>query len=686
MLTSSTKQEQIWSSSNRFVRLGVAVVVAVMLMLASGAIVAHAADGDVTVSSLSELDAALDNGATTSITLAPAFYTDANTSGVPIEIDRSSITPLTISGTAGNTLSVGIQVSSSNVSLEGIDISLAMTNSNAPQLAWSGSSAYGAAILVDDGLANVAIRSCDISVTNTSSSVFTAGVVIAGGTGITVADNTISATGRGVSAVQGLLFFELGDNTTVTGNTLSAAHATYTAGEQDARPASALLIQVGSPNQPTGLDFSGNTLQGGSVSNAAPYSFFINVWTAAGRGGDPEMVESGFADYDHAGIRPWITDERNTSAIYQLTSSLVEQAGASGYGFVCEALNGKGPDAVTEGYTVTNGEVTAIDFWGYSITNGAYETADSSARVDASGVYLGPFQWSSTPGDGGIQRNQGSNITAGTFPQIVSTELTYTAVQTGGANNTTTSTGITVTFDHDLTTPVATAIMALVSLPGGDSAQLALADDGDGDDATWLVNLSGFTSFANGEVATLDLFGVQDYPVTTPVTSVTLYVVSYQQQTLRDTTTGISVTGSFSPGTTLVVGNAVLDSGPACTIIRDYQNSGLLYALYDLSLDNGSREPGTKVLVSFPVGADNNDRRALILHCNGGVLEKVETTVAGASVSGSFSSLSPFGVVLLNDTLPKAGDTATPSLLAATLLCALAAAVLMVRRRKAARR
>jgi hypothetical protein len=510
----------------RRLSLFVAIIMALTLWTALP-LTASATDSDPTsVDSVTTLQTALSTDVT-DITLTETFYTSLSSQTTPIEINGSHTQHVTIAGIDSSTIPVGLNVTVGNVTLKDVNVTIAsMTDTNVAKFQWGTSSNhYGAGIGIGQ-VADVTLDSCEVTVTNTVGPTFTTGVWSQVTSGLTVKDCEIAATGKGTASVAGLLIYMLMDGTTVTGNDLSAVHQTPVSGDQGNIPAEALFINR-LPTYPAAVPsdwvFSGNTLQSGTTVNkpAAPFSFYVNVNSTDAKKGVPEMTEDSFGSYDVPGVRPWIMDYRNNSEIYKLVTTLVSQSG-NGYGFVFSWIPGTSNGGVQELYDITDGKITAIDFWGTQIVNGEYNDILSQGRVDVNGVARGDeYHWSKTETDVAIKN--GSTISDKKFTQTGYTELTYTAAQVGGAAGTATTTGIEVTFNAAPTT--ATDIKAYVTTAAG-SEEIALTATDDSNDATWQINTAGLT-FSNGETVTVDLFGVPGNPITTAAQSVTLYKYIY---------------------------------------------------------------------------------------------------------------------------------------------------------------
>jgi uncharacterized repeat protein (TIGR02543 family) len=132
------------------------------------------------------------------------------------------------------------------------------------------------------------------------------------------------------------------------------------------------------------------------------------------------------------------------------------------------------------------------------------------------------FHWSKQ-----VSGSEIYNGVAATFQQNSYTTLTYTAEQAGGADGTAITDGVKVTFNTGLTAATADAIGAYLVSTSGAYEEVALTDDGDSDDTTWLIDIDEQTlKFNNGDSVTVDLFGVAGYPITTAAQTATVYNIA----------------------------------------------------------------------------------------------------------------------------------------------------------------
>jgi len=153
-------------------------------------------------------------------------------------------------------------------------------------------------------------------------------------------------------------------------------------------------------------------------------------------------------------------------------------------------------------------------------------------------------------------------------------------------------------------------------------------------------------------------------------------------QTLTDVSTNVRVTGSFSPGAVLTV--TVIPSGnPSGDAVRAQAAGKSLLSLYYVSITgsyNGSLN------ITIPVPAKYNGRTLQVIHDKGGgSLDTQSVTATSGAVAFTLTSLSPIGVVAIDDdysindgvntTGYKWAETATINLAAGNVMTILPAAV-----------
>lgn len=117
---------------------------------------------------------------------------------------------------------------------------------------------------------------------------------------------------------------------------------------------------------------------------------------------------------------------------------------------------------------------------------------------------------------------------------------------------------------------------------------------------------------------------------------------AYAFRSLRDSVTGVRISGSIHSGAGLTVSQLSLHpDDPACSAIRTAQASGDLILGLNIELSGDYAAPLT---ISIPVGSGYNGRTMTILHCINGSLEVIAVTAKDGMATFEVSSLSPFGV------------------------------------------
>ena len=215
-----------------------------------------------------------------------------------------------------------------------------------------------------------------------------------------------------------------------------------------------------------------------------------------------------------------------------------------------------------------------------------------------------------------VEQHNGDNFTdfACSPQEVDTTETTYTLTVSGGTGGGSFAAGTQV----QITANTAPSGQVFDKWTGGDD--------------------SIFASGSRTEASTT---------ITMPAGNVTVmatYKDEYTNRTLVDQATGVSVTGMMTSSAALTVQNQSLHAAntcAACDEIRAKQAAGELILLYDIRVTGYTGE----LELSIPVGNEYNGQTVTILHCNNGVLEKMDVTVSGGAAKGMFSSFSPFGVM-----------------------------------------
>jgi hypothetical protein len=382
------------------------------------------------------------------IELTHDFYDDANSatgtnSGAFITVgadEADNDIPYTIRGLGGlgkysaEKLNVGILLANNNVTLEDLRIYVTDKDKGIPKI-WekkgdgSMKNSYRAAMVIGryqnapalgsetfaSGGAqskNVTVQNCNITFTNDTSMI--AGIMVLGGDSpvenISITDNEVTVDTRSSSyATQALLIYNYAPTLSITGNAIEALNVAT----DHVKPASALFMQI----KPGFVEnFTGTPLISGNTINGSPtYDFYINIYSKGDRIGVPELLNNGFATPDSVWMTADSTDTGNDRGFYKkLIETLLPQTRSGlGYGYLAMYFGGSteapvNSDCVFEAYHRKSSRLYAIDFWGYTIDNGAYNESGTSAvnerrarlLLDENGrVYKNNEQFCWYPGD-----------------------------------------------------------------------------------------------------------------------------------------------------------------------------------------------------------------------------------------------------------------------------------------------
>lgn len=162
---------------------------------------------------------------------------------------------------------------------------------------------------------------------------------------------------------------------------------------------------------------------------------------------------------------------------------------------------------------------------------------------------------------------------------------------------------------------------------------------------------------------------------------------AYTHQTLTDKATGVTLSGWFTEGTSLVVTPKALHEKGACDACDEIRAAGSWVSLYDVMIIGGSHNGNMEL--TLPVPSGYNGQQMQVWHCKRSHVEKLTGTVRNNAVTITVSSLSPFGVTKLYTGLgiPKTGDGSNlglwTAMLAISLLTGGFAVVQLVRKRRA---
>jgi hypothetical protein len=258
------------------------------------------------------------------------------------------------------------------------------------------------------------VQNCDISFAVSNSmiaGIYVHGVVDRPLEHISIADNEISVEAANTAyAAQALLVHLYAPGLSITGNGLKSQNIPGTHNN----PAGGLFMQL-APDIPASATplISGNTINGSPT-----YDFYINILSSGDRTGVAAMIADKFATPDSAWMSAASADTGGGRSFYKkLIETLLPQTRTGlGYGYLGLYLDGAKfslTDLVFEVYYRQSNRLYAIDFWGYTIDNGAYNESGASAvnerraRLllnEAGEVYKkdAPFHWTTTTTDTNI--------------------------------------------------------------------------------------------------------------------------------------------------------------------------------------------------------------------------------------------------------------------------------------------
>jgi hypothetical protein len=323
------------------------------------------------------------------VQLTEAFYTAANTAGVVLVIDANATdneSPYTVRGLGkdGTALAVGVLLANDNVTLEQVKINID-TYTKAVYTEYL--SIYRAAVSIARASApstllteanapskNVTVRDCNITYTTSSNMAagifvtsYAVGTAVAVPENVTITGNDITVSHTSAVAAAGILIRGYGTTLTVTGN---VAEAVNTSGGTNDTPSNELFMQV-PVGQDTGTpDISENSFKG------TLFDFYVNAFTHDDFVGNAALVADKFGTVDTV----WITGQAtDTGSFYKtLIPALIGQsqnAADAGFGAFFLYLGAStssvlGTSFALEYYELTNGAVTAIDYWSAGLADG----------------------------------------------------------------------------------------------------------------------------------------------------------------------------------------------------------------------------------------------------------------------------------------------------------------------------
>jgi hypothetical protein len=374
--------------------------------------------GTFEVSTVADLNKAVAFNVST-IKLNSAFYTAANSGTGPIVIDAATedrTAPITIKGLGktGTALTAGIWIANDNISLQ--DVNLNVTDrTKAPITSWAngynaavsiGRSSDGTTLLTGTDLPvkNVTVSNSTIAIDFSSDSTtpanFTAGIFVDGAStvpspdtlspakNITISGNTISATGKGQSSVQGIYVSLYDYSVNITDNTITSKYGTArTAKGWFDSPASAIFLNAvyGEDKAGTGTpNIKNNVLNGNNASTEkTAYSFYVNAYAS-------RTTEAQTAPY--IGIAPlkadkfglyettWALDASTdaASSYKKVFKELLGNITGTGFGSVASGVTAD--DYAFEHYEISAGKVTSISVHGLHLSDDKYAKDGTAAN------------------------------------------------------------------------------------------------------------------------------------------------------------------------------------------------------------------------------------------------------------------------------------------------------------------
>jgi uncharacterized repeat protein (TIGR02543 family) len=322
------------------------------------------------------------------IQLTAAFYTNANSLANFIVVDPAT-TPNTVPytirglGKTGTSLQVGIVIANSYITLEDVNVNIAITGTNADKYTITPN--WQVAVYVsrkDDSnvqltgasaaITNVTIRNC--SITAVQSSGLVSGIYVKGAkeglaTDISIENNTVDVKSSGGNAnyALGLQFWD--PSIRIIDNDLTAGYGSKPAATREYinAPSAAILIADIYDNTSTeDVSISGNTLTGDV------YSFYLNAKQAGGitAAGVEVLRDAHFGTKDTT----WAFTTNN-DAYGKLFKALLDNIDGTGFGFIANWINTG--NIALEQYEINNRAVESVSFRGYEITGGTYNYSSS---------------------------------------------------------------------------------------------------------------------------------------------------------------------------------------------------------------------------------------------------------------------------------------------------------------------
>ncbi|MDR2101549.1 MAG: hypothetical protein LBP43_03165 [Treponema sp.] len=350
------------------------------------------------------------------IRLSEAFYGEVNLKGESITIHGAATdntVPYTIQGLGADPnappLTVGLLIANDNITLRDIKISIDDTDSSVDSRNISNDYYSAIAVARKDTQAflnganlvsrNVTVDNCYVTFRSSAAEKL-AGIYVARALNgnlvphvpnrVVIKNSFVNVAGTGNVAVQAVL---VPPTVTVTGNTLTALGGDGTI----YNPASAIFIEgvIASSSEQEIAPMTGNLLWGetfdfwiatpGDVGNdgmviAVDNAINIdNALNGTGAGGAINMAALGFGTGDPDKVWALNSSGNTANNYFKLLQSLKSQCNETnrvGYGYIYLAMSINNNNQITaswveEKYEIKNGQITAVDYWGYPENNGA---------------------------------------------------------------------------------------------------------------------------------------------------------------------------------------------------------------------------------------------------------------------------------------------------------------------------
>jgi hypothetical protein len=380
----------------------------------SGTVTAVFPKTSITVDSLAALNAAISQIEQDDIIrLSDAFYEEVKFKGKAITVHGAATdntVPYTIQGLGAGpnapALTVGLLIANDNITLRDIKINIDDTGCAVDNGAISNKYASALTIARADNNSdfleganlvsrNVTVDNCTITFEGTNGGKFTAGIYVAQAKNIpadsppapllaphvpnkvVIKNCSVDVKGNNTDAVQALM---IPPTVTVTGNTLTAKGGNGTIYS----PACAIFIDgvIASSSEQEIAPMTGNLLLGDTFdfwiatpalrkdnANDDIATDINNDLNGTGTGGAIKMAALGFGTGDPEKV--WAFNFAGNTAnnyftLLQALKSQCDERNRVGYGRIFVAIKtGSASDGIEEKYEIKNGQITAVDYWGY---------------------------------------------------------------------------------------------------------------------------------------------------------------------------------------------------------------------------------------------------------------------------------------------------------------------------------